>query len=132
MNHVLRGVCVAVLLLLALSELYSAMSVMADYPKSASWERALCGPLFALPCVLVAGLVLLFWKRHQGIGFYASASSLMLYAAFVYADAHHTPMRRGDWIALTVWIAFCAAGIVAARFLLRQPTPRVEQADSRN
>lgn len=132
MNRVLRGVCVALLLLLALSELYSAISVTADYPKAASWEHALCGPLFALPCVLVAGLVLLFWRRHQGIGFYASASSLMLYAAFVYADAHDTPMRRGDWIALTMWIVFCVAGIVAARFLLGRPTPRVERTDSRN
>ena len=130
MNHVLRGVCVALLLLLGLSELYSAMSVMADYPKSAPWEHTLCGPLFALPCLLVAGLVLLFWKRHQRTGFYASASSLMLYAAFLYADAY--PMRRGDWIALTMWIVVCIAGILAARFLSGRPTPRVERAESRN
>jgi hypothetical protein len=121
MNHVRCGVCVALLLLLALSELYSAVAVTFDYPKAASWEHALRGPLFALPCALVSGLVLLIWTSSKETGFYVAASSLILYAGFICADAYYAPMERGDRIAMTIWFIFCATGIVAARLLVSRP-----------
>jgi len=116
-----RGICVGFLLLLALSELYSAVAVTFDYPKAASWEHVLCGPLFALPCALISGIVLLILTNRKVRGFYIVASSLTLYLVFLFADANHAPMERGDEIAMTIWIVACATGIVAARFLMSRP-----------
>lgn len=127
MNRLISGFCVAVLLLLALSELYSAAAVKTDYPKAANWEHILSGPLFALPCVLVSGVILLTWTSRKKTGFYVAASSLILYAGFLFGDA--LPMKRADWIDMGVWMVFCAIGILAA-WLLMSRTRRVGRSQA--
>jgi hypothetical protein len=129
MKPILKGLCVALLILLAGAELYSALAVTFDYPKAASWEHTICGFLFALPCALLVGLALLTWKKRKGPGFYVAASSLIFYAGFVCADDYHAPMEKADWIAVMVGIIICAIGIGAARFLMGKPTMRAIHSD---
>jgi hypothetical protein len=127
MNRLLQGFSLALLVLLALCELYSAAAVMSDYPKAPSWEHILSGPLFALPCVLVLGIVFLIWTSRKKTGFVGAASSLILYVSFLFGDTY--PIKRRDWIVMAVWIVFCAMGIVAARFLLNRTKPSLARPE---
>jgi cytochrome bd-type quinol oxidase subunit 2 len=116
---------VLALILLLLSEAYTAVAIVLDRNEFTSepWEHTLGWLLFLIPCALVLGLVFLLNAGRRELGFRLAAMSLLLYAALVCFDAYREPMDDGDWISVTIWLAFCAIGIVAAKLLMRRRAP---------
>ena len=117
--HVRDALCVLCLVLLVLSELYSAADLaLDDHLHLPSWEHPLRWSLFGLPCALAVGLVLLVRSDRRRLGFYCVVASLLLYAPFICLEVFQVHAEPGDWISLSVWISFCAIGIGAARVLM--------------
>jgi hypothetical protein len=83
--------------------------------------------MFALPCLLMVGLVLLFRDVGKTVGFSLIALSGLLYLAFIFLEDALAPERmgRGDWFFTGIYVMFCAIA-AAGWFLSRQITPRAE------
>jgi len=116
--HVRDAVGVACLVLLALSELYSAVDLSLDsHLHLPAWEHPLGWALFLLPSSLALGLALLLRSSRKMLGSTLAGTSLLLYAGFIGFDAFQSKVELGDWIAMSGWCTFCALGIWAVRIL---------------
>jgi hypothetical protein len=111
------ALCITCLILLVLSEGYTAAATALD-PHVPAWERTLGWALLALPCSLSLGLALLLYGDRKRLGFYCAALSLLFYVAAICREVFQSNVETGDWIDLSAWSAFCAVGIGAARLLM--------------
>jgi hypothetical protein len=119
LNTVRYALCIPCIVLLIMSELYSALDLSLDSRVHLpGWVHPVGLGMFALPSSLVVGLILLLRSDRWKLGFYVSATSILLYAAFICFDAFQTDVGMGDWIAMLCWCVFCALGIGAARLLM--------------
>jgi hypothetical protein len=115
--------CVVYLIFFVLSEAYSgAATALDDSRRFPAWEAKLGWCMFALPCLLVTGLVFLFRGERETIGFYLIGLSVSLYTAFMFLEdvLSPEPMGRGDWVFTGIWIILCAVATGAAWLLKRQ------------
>ena len=119
----LNAVCVLYLTLLLLSEIYTAAATaLDDSHRFPSWEAKLGWWLLILPCVLVAGLVLLIRSARENLGFSLVGLSVLLYLADLFLENALAPehMDRGGWIDTGIWVVFCVAGAAAGWWLKGQ------------
>ena len=119
--HVRDAFCVPCLVLLALSELYSAVDLSLDSRQLPAWEHPIGWGLFVLLTALVLGMLLLLRLNWKMLGFNLAGASLLFYALFVCVEAFQAPMELGDWMAMFSWCGFCALGIGAAGILMVRP-----------
>ena len=117
--HVRDALCIPCLVLLALSELYSAADTSSDSRVHLSpWVHPLGWGLFALLIALVVGMILLLRSDRKALGFSFIATSALFYAIFICGDAFQSDVGLGDWISMLCWCTFCALAIGAARILV--------------
>jgi small-conductance mechanosensitive channel len=80
-------ICILYLILFAFSETYSALATAFDHSRRfPAWEAKLGWGMFALPSLLMVGLVLLLLGKRLTLGFSLVASSLMLYMGFLFLE----------------------------------------------
>jgi Na+-transporting NADH:ubiquinone oxidoreductase subunit NqrE len=107
--------CYLFLILAAFCEAYTVLAIALDRFVPA-WYRALGWFLLIAPGALAVGLLLIYANRKR-LAFGLIATSLSLYALLNCLDTFRSHVERADWIFFSGWLAFCAVGIVAARFL---------------
>jgi hypothetical protein len=118
-----NALCALYLILLVLSEAYSAAATALDHSnRFPAWEAKLGLCLFVLPCLLVTGLFFLLRGERETMGFSLVGLSLLLYLAFMFLEDALSPERmvRGEWLFNGFWIMLCAAGTGAAWILKRR------------
>jgi hypothetical protein len=109
------------LLLFGTFEAYSAAATALDrHPALPSWEPNLGWALFVLPCILIAGLVLLHGRRYR-LGFSLIVMNLCLYAGFMLFESmayRGQPVsQQAVWEVGGIWTALFLAALLAAHFL---------------
>lgn len=107
--------CCLFLILAVFCEAYTVLAIALDRSVPA-WYRALGWLLIIAPGALAVGLLLIYANRKR-LAFCLSATSLSLYAMLNCLETFRSHVGRGDWIFFSGWLAFCAIGILAARFL---------------
>jgi hypothetical protein len=115
--------CALYLIFFVLAETYSAAATALDNShRFPAWEATLGWCLFALPCLLVTGLVFLLRGGRETIGFSLIGLSALLYMAFMSLEdaLGPEPMGRGDWLFTGIWILLCAVATAAAWLLKRR------------
>ena len=105
------------LILFVLFETYSAAATALDHSgRFPVWEARLGWWLLILPCLLVAGLVLLLRRARENIGFsLVGLSALFMFLEDALSREH---MEHGDWLNTGIWIVLCFVATLAA-WLLR-------------
>jgi hypothetical protein len=109
--------CYLFLILAVFCEAYTVVAIALDRFVPA-WYRALGWCLLIAPGALAVGLLLIYANQKR-LAFCLSSTSLSLYAVLNCLDTFRSHVERGDWIFFSGWLAFCAVGILAARFLSR-------------
>lgn len=115
--------CALYLILFVLFETYSASATALDHSnRFPAWETKVGWGLFALPCLLLTGLVFLLRRERGNIGFTFVGLSILLYLAFMFLEdaLSREPMGRGEWVFNGIWIMLCAVATAAA-WLLKRP-----------
>jgi len=119
-----NAVCVLYLLLLALFETYSAAATALDHTgRFPVWEAKLGWWLLILPCLLVAGLILLLRGARENVGLIFVGLSAILYLAFLFLEdaVSRERMQKGERLFTGIWIVLCFAAVSAAWLLKRSP-----------
>jgi hypothetical protein len=107
--------CYLFLTLAVLCEAYTVLAIALDRLVPA-WYRILGWLLLIIPGSLALGLLFIYANRKR-VAFYLIVTSLSLYAMLLCLDTFRNKVGPGDWIFFSGWLAFCAMGVVAARFL---------------
>lgn len=118
--RVRNAVCALYLVLLVLSEVYSAAATALDHSgRFPAWEAQLGWSLFVLPCLLLFGLILLLSSRPRRIGFYLIGLSVVLYTGFLFLEDFLARKQaiRMDWTMNGIWLTLCALAIRAGWIL---------------
>ena len=116
-------ICIVCLILFAFSETYSALATAFDNSRRfPAWEAKLGWGMFALPSLLMVGLVLLLLGKRLTLGFSLVASSLLLYMGFLFL-ALGPKIEQMDWVFAGIWTGLCALATAEA-WLLRQRSTR--------
>ena len=117
-------ICIVCLILFAFSETYSALATAFDNSRRfPAWEAKLGWGMFALPSLLMVGLVLLLLGKRLTLGFSLVASSLLLYMGFLFLELALGPkIEQMDWVFAVIWTGLCALATAAAWLLRRRST----------
>ena len=102
-------------------EAYSAAATALDSHLAFSrWEKYLGWALFILPCMLIAGLLLLH-RRGSRLGFVLAVTSLCLYMTFMvfdlFTDRGHAVSQQMVWADLGIYVLLFLAALAAVSVL---------------
>jgi hypothetical protein len=104
------------LLVFGVFETYSAGATALDkHTGLPAWESYVGWALFALPCVLVASIFLLY-RRRSSLGFSLLLLNLSLYAAFIVFDffAGKVVWDKAMGYVTAIWVALFLVALLAA------------------
>jgi hypothetical protein len=96
-------------------ETYSAGATALDkHTRFPAWESYVGWALFALPCLLVASIFLLY-RRRSRLGFSLLLLNLSLYAAFIVFDffAGKVVWEKAMWHVTAIWAALFLVALLA-------------------
>jgi hypothetical protein len=115
-------ICVLYLVAFVIFEMYTALgTTLHDSRTFPAWEAKLAWGLFALPSLLMIGLVLLLFTKRLALGFRLIASSLLLYMSFLFLElALDGRIERTGWVVVGIWAMLCALAATAAWLLGRR------------